>query len=159
MEKRRIFPLIAAAPDASSDRQHPGIATRLRIARRHARLSLRELAARSGMSVGQLSKIETGGRPVTLRHFDVIRKALGVPLAAIFPDGASRYVITRREAIAQRLSQSSSRHESSSAVRLADAFLGKRIEPFCYRNFCAPDDIALSVHDSEHFVFVLKGTL
>src|SRR5258705_13551599 len=95
----------APLPEIPSESHAPEIGARLRDARRRARMSLRELAGKGGMSIGQLSKIETGKKPVSLRHFDTIRKALGVPLSAIFPDAESRYVITRREAIARQLSE------------------------------------------------------
>jgi transcriptional regulator with XRE-family HTH domain len=108
--------------------------------------------------VGQLSKIETGKKVVTLRHFDTIRRAIGVPLSALFPEGANRYVITRRETVAQQLSKPRG-EQLFTAARLADSFMGKRIEPFCLRNFCLPGDIELVAHDSEHFIFVLQGTL
>jgi transcriptional regulator with XRE-family HTH domain len=144
---------------AVGDTDAAEIAARLRDARRKAQLSLRDLASRSGMSVGQLSKIETGKKAVSLRHFDSIRKALGVPLSAIFPDQPTPYTIVRREAIARTLSHGRAEAVHSTSATLAGSFMGKRIEPFCSRTFTMPGEIELAAHDTEHFIFVLHGTM
>src|SRR5262249_8895084 len=136
-----------------------GIGARLREARQRARMSLRELGAKSGMSIGQLSKIERDKKPVSLRHFETIRKALGVSLFAMFPDAEPPYVTTRRETIARRLSELQPGKDHFAAARLAESFMGKRIEPFCFRNFREPGKLRLVAHDSEHFIFVLQGKL
>lgn len=118
-------------------------------------MPLRELARESHISVAQLSKIETGMTPVTLRHFDAIRKALGVPLATLLPaEAPSSYVIARHGAIAQE----PMRGGAATVANLAESFIGKRIEPFLYRSFSVKRD-GFVVHDSEYFVFVLNGAL
>lgn len=131
------------------------LGARLRRARQDAGLSLRALSARCGMSLAQLSKIETGQAAVTIRHIDVLRTALALPLAQLFqPESGSHYVIMRREAINRDLSRA-----PASMAMLAGSQVGKHIEPFCFRDIPTPADRALVVHETEVFIFVLHGKL
>jgi transcriptional regulator with XRE-family HTH domain len=63
---------------------------RIRTLRMQQRLTLDVLAVRTGLSKGNLSKIENGRINVPLRTLDQIATALGVSLRDLFPEeGAS----------------------------------------------------------------------
>lgn len=61
------------------------IGGRLRQLRRERRLSLEELAARTGLSIGFLSQIERGLSSPTLRVLAGVADALGVAISELFP--------------------------------------------------------------------------
>ena len=61
------------------------IGARLRQLRRERRLSLEELAARTGLSIGFLSQIERGLSSPTLRVLAGVADALGVAISELFP--------------------------------------------------------------------------
>jgi transcriptional regulator with XRE-family HTH domain len=138
----------------------PALGPRLRQARRTAEISLRELARACGISAAQLSKIETGKTPLTLRQCDTIRKALGLPWSALLPpESPSHYVIAKREAISEHLARPMD-GRTFTVVPLADSYAGKRIEPYYYRNKAYDErEHGLVAHETEHFIFVLEGTL
>lgn len=58
----------------------------LATARSELRLSLRELAKKSGVSWGHLSKIESGERTPTVPAAYAICKAVGKTIYEVFPD-------------------------------------------------------------------------
>jgi transcriptional regulator with XRE-family HTH domain len=126
-----------------------GLGARLKQARQQRNFTLQDLAERANVSIGQLSKIENEKVPVTFCQFTAIRVALGISLSELIPDEpASHYLITRRESI--------DRSNSAPAVSLAGTFVGKHIEPFLYMSLheCQKE---MSVHESEHFIFMLDG--
>lgn len=79
---------------------------RIKEQRKARRLSIRKLAAHSGLSVGMISQIEQGKSPPSLRSLRLIGKALHLPLSVLFlqetiiDDGGAteeeqRYIVRR----------------------------------------------------------------
>jgi transcriptional regulator with XRE-family HTH domain len=66
------------------------IGQRLRELRRLRRLSLEELASRTGLSIGFLSQIERGLSSPTLRVLAAVADALGVAISELFPADSPR---------------------------------------------------------------------
>jgi transcriptional regulator with XRE-family HTH domain len=72
--------------------------------RSRKKLSLRDLAERTGLSVGMLSQIERGVTNPSLKTLTKLRVGLGIPLSAFFDDegasapGAFHSVVRRRAA-------------------------------------------------------------
>jgi transcriptional regulator with XRE-family HTH domain len=62
----------------NGEESEPAIGLRLREFRKRARMSLADLAAASGRSIGYLSQIERGLSSPTLREVGLLAKALGV---------------------------------------------------------------------------------
>jgi transcriptional regulator with XRE-family HTH domain len=76
------------------------VGQQVRDLRHSRRLSLKELAVRSGLSIGLLSQIERGTSSPSLRSLQALSKALSVPARWFFNDGivppeAERDVIVR----------------------------------------------------------------
>lgn len=72
----------ADLPHLHVDRE---IGARLRLLRRARRLSLEELASRTGLSIGFLSQIERGLSSPTLRVLAAVADALGTAISELFP--------------------------------------------------------------------------
>ncbi len=71
---------------------------RLRQSRRQRRLSIRELAQKTGLSVGMVSQIERGLSTPSLRSLRLLANTLDVPISWFFPDSAQalaerRYIV------------------------------------------------------------------
>lgn len=71
---------------------------RLRQSRRQRRLSIRDLAAKTGLSVGMVSQIERGLSTPSLRSLRLLANTLDVPISWFFPDSAQalaerRYIV------------------------------------------------------------------
>lgn len=78
------------------------VGRQLRDLRKARRLSLKELAERSGLSIGLLSQIERGASSPSLRSLQALSHALNVPASWFFNDGIvppseERGVIVRRD--------------------------------------------------------------
>jgi transcriptional regulator with XRE-family HTH domain/quercetin dioxygenase-like cupin family protein len=139
--------------------------------RRKARgWTLRELAGRLGISVAGLSAIETEKARVDLEQLVNIAEALGVRLDEMLPASPSRHYLVMaksdREALGPEaltlVDRASGKQTSHHArvVPLAEAFVGKHLEPYQIDVPPVPDDqIRLISHDREEFVFVTAGRL
>ena len=63
------------------------LASRLQQLRRSAGMSRAQLAARSGLHVNTLAKLEAGRTSATLTTVTALAQALGIPLATLWPEG------------------------------------------------------------------------
>lgn len=71
---------------------------RLRQSRRQRHLSIRDLAQKTGLSVGMVSQIERGLSTPSLRSLRLLANTLDVPISWFFPDSAQaqaerRYIV------------------------------------------------------------------
>lgn len=78
------------------------VGKQVRDLRRSRRMSLKELAVRSGLSIGLLSQIERGTSSPSLRSLQALSRALSVPARWFFNDGIvapepERDIIVRRD--------------------------------------------------------------
>jgi transcriptional regulator with XRE-family HTH domain len=130
--------------------------------------TLHDLASRVGMSVAGLSEIETEKSVLDLERLVVIADALGVRPDSMFPKSHSRHFQVARRATIETLPPATLKllDRSSGTITahhnrlrpLADAFVGKHIEPFQVEVLPLPDaDIRFISHHHEEFLFVLRG--
>jgi transcriptional regulator with XRE-family HTH domain len=132
--------------------------------------TLQDLASRVGMSVAGLSEIETEKAVLDLERLVVIADVLGIRPDSMFPKSASRHFhVTRRGVIdtlppatlklLDRTSGTITAHHNLLRP-LADAFVGKHIEPFHVEVLPIPDEeIRFISHHHEEFMFVLRGQM
>jgi len=78
------------------------VGQQLRDLRKARRLSLKELAAKSGLSIGLLSQIERGTSSPSLRSLQALSGALNIPAGWFFNDGVvppenERGIVVRRD--------------------------------------------------------------
>jgi transcriptional regulator with XRE-family HTH domain len=67
----------------------------LRQSRRQRQLSIRELALKTGLSVGMVSQIERGLSTPSLRSLRLLANTLDVPISWFFPDSAQAQIERR----------------------------------------------------------------
>jgi transcriptional regulator with XRE-family HTH domain len=85
----------SSAPDVPAE---VDVGERLRELRRFRRLTLRTIAARSGLSESFLSQVERGRSSASIASLRRIAEALGVSIADLFDhDGAPRSRVVRRD--------------------------------------------------------------
>jgi transcriptional regulator with XRE-family HTH domain/uncharacterized cupin superfamily protein len=144
-----------------------GVFARVREERQRKGCTLREVAARIGVSPAQLSKIETGKTPLDCSQLAALAAALEVPVASLFPRPCEfQHLIFRRPQMAQAPPTARElvgpepgpeRHHNP-VWPLADAFVGKHIEPvIAIIRPLADNDLHFIAHDHEEFMFVLEG--
>ncbi len=132
--------------------------------------TLQELAARLSISAASLSAIENEKAKLDLEQLVTIADIFGVHPDELLPRSPSQhYLITARsefEALPQatlrlidRTSGENAAHHAR-VIPLADAFVGKHLEPFQLEVPPVPDDrLRFISHDREEFLFVTRGEL
>jgi transcriptional regulator with XRE-family HTH domain len=134
------------------------IGTRIRMLRERTGLSLTAAAAKSGVTKGTLSKIETGRVSSPISTFLRIAQALDVPVAEFFAESsrAPAFVLTRKNEgriIARDGSKFGYSYEA-----LALEMRGKTAEPFLLT--IRPEDPAGAFsHGGQEFIYMLSGSM
>lgn len=97
LKNERDEQLPAALPDLPAAEE---LGTKIKTRRKSQGLSIRELAARCGMSIGMISQIEQGKSSPSLRSLRLISETLKLPVSALFhqvpasiPD--DRYIVRK----------------------------------------------------------------
>jgi transcriptional regulator with XRE-family HTH domain len=145
------------------------IGPRIREERKRRAWTLEDLAGRLHISIAALSDIENEKTVLNVERLVDISDALGVPVDALFPRTKTyHFQITRRSAARQRpvtakiVDQATGAHFSyhNGLQPLADAFIGKHIEPFAIEILPVPDEeVTLINHHHEEFFCVLGGVV
>jgi transcriptional regulator with XRE-family HTH domain len=87
-----------SAAESITVRSDLSVGGRLRSLRRSRRLTLREIADRSGLSESFVSQLERGQTGATVQSLQRIADALGIEVSDLFsPDGAHRPRVIRRD--------------------------------------------------------------
>lgn len=148
----------AATPEAPPDA--PQIGTRIRALRLDRRLSLADLAHRTGVSEATMSRIETGATDVSAPHLYSLARVLGADISSFFATSAT----VLRPGFRSLTRGGEGEHLSTERLdgRLLHAdLLRKRMHPF--HNRVTAQSLAdvggLSAHDGEEWLHVLSGTL
>lgn len=136
---------------------------RVRAERGRQGLTLKQLAAATGVSVARLSEIENGLHVADLGQALAIASALKVAIHALLPrDPRIPFQITRESDMRSRPARH--RHGPDGAGNdfwdLADLFIGRYLNPM-FGRIAHQGDAAPSLwqHHAEEFVFVLRGRI
>jgi transcriptional regulator with XRE-family HTH domain len=128
---------------------------RVKSLRERQELSLRALAARSGVSINAISRIERGETSPTVASLRRLAAALGQPIGAFFPDGpAPAAVVVRRD---RRL-----RSEAEGVVleSLATGLPDQRFEPYMLTLEPGVSNLPAPVtHGGQEFLLCLQGSV
>jgi transcriptional regulator with XRE-family HTH domain len=161
-------PAAAAAVDGNADATASVSATlgaRIREYRRQAGLSVRGLAAKSGVSASLISQIERGRSTPSVSTLLSIASELGLPMGELFDGIYSAPGGSPSAGLASPLQKGADR----SAITLATGVRWERLNPpepgvdFTYVVYpvgaesCEPH--ALRQHNGREYVYVLSGTL
>ncbi len=144
-----------------------GVGKRLREERRNKHMTLRDVAARTGLSEATLSNMENEKVALDLAELAQLADALGLPVATLLPRSQmSHYLIKRADEVEREkgVMRELVGSEPGPAVHhnpiwpLAELFVGKHMEPLIVQiRPLADEDIHFIAHDHEEFMFVLRG--
>jgi DNA-binding XRE family transcriptional regulator len=121
----------------------------LRTVRRQRRLTLAQLADRTGLTKSYLSKIERGHSTPSIAVALKVARALDVDVGRLFSDDAADDQIT-----VDRADPSAGRYRA-----LATHLLGKSMSPFVVRPTGRASDDPHPEHTGQEFVFVHSGAV
>ncbi len=128
------------------------------------KVSLEELASRSGMDIAMVQKIEQEKNIPSLAPLVKIARALGVRLGTFLDDSDSYGPVVVRSGEYQKgarfTSQSSEMREHLNFFSLAFDKAGRNMEPFIVEiEPGQKSDYMLSSHEGEEFIYVLEGEI
>jgi len=128
------------------------------------KVSIEELAARSGMELAMIQKIEQEKNIPSLAPLVKIARALGVRLGTFLDDSDNYGPVVVRSGEYQKgarfTSQSSDAREHLNFFSLAFDKAGRNMEPFIVDiEPGLKSDYMLSSHEGEEFIFVLEGEI
>jgi transcriptional regulator with XRE-family HTH domain len=152
---------VEALPSSNLD-EHLGqaIAGRLRSERRRLGLTLQELADRSGLSVGMISKLENAQASPSLRTLARLAQALDVPITTFFrgfeEERDASYV---RAGEGIELVRRGTRHGHRYRLLAAPKGPNRRIQPFLVELTDESEAFPLFQHAGREFLYMLTGRL
>lgn len=140
------------------------VGEKIRQIREMKKVSLAELAERSGMEISLLQKIEQEKNVPSLAPLIKIARALGVRLGTFLDDSDSFGPVVVRSGEYQKgvrfTSQASETREHLNFFSLAYDKAGRNMEPFIVDiEPGLQSDYMLSSHEGEEFIFVLEGVV
>jgi transcriptional regulator with XRE-family HTH domain len=132
------------------------VARRIAALRAENRLTLRELAERTGLSDAYLNRVERQKTPINIANLEKVAAAFGVPLASFFKTDEGRQpVVVTRAGTARKV-----RFRGRNAFRvelLADGKKGKLMEPILVDLAAARTEVPLQSHPGEEFNYIVEG--
>jgi len=140
------------------------VGEKIRQIREMKKVSLEELAERSGMEIAMVQKIEEEKNVPSLAPLIKIARALGVRLGTFLDDSDSYGPVVVRSGEyhkgARFTSQSSETREHLNFFSLAYDKAGRNMEPFIVDiEPGLKSDYMLSSHEGEEFIYVLEGEI
>ena len=145
---------------------HSIVGLKIKGIRETKKLSVEEIAERSGLSVEQINSIENDQNLPSLGPLIKIARALGVRLGTFMDDNDSLGPIVCRAADRERDSSISFSNGATDARKhmeyhpLAQQKAGRHMEPFIIDiNPTENLDYKLSAHEGEEFIYVMEGEI
>jgi transcriptional regulator with XRE-family HTH domain len=140
------------------------VGEKIRQIREMKKVSVEELASRSGMELAVIQKIEQEKNIPSLAPLVKIARALGVRLGTFLDDSDNFGPVVVRSGEYQKgarfTSQSSEAREHLNFFSLAFDKAGRNMEPFIVDiESGLQSDYMLSSHEGEEFIFVLEGEI
>lgn len=136
------------------------IAARLRSERRRLGLTLHEIAERSGLSTGMVSKLENAQASPSLRTLARLAQALDAPITTFFrgfeEERDASYV---RAGQGTELARLGTRHGHRYRLLAAPKGPNRRIQPFLVELTEASEAFPLFQHAGREFLYMLGGRL
>ena len=153
MEKKKNAP-----PDSNDKRMEIVIGREIRIFRKKLNLTVAELAKLAGLSMGMLSKIETGNTSPSLSTLKALSEALNVPVTAFFrkyEEGRGASFVKAGKGVLIERRGSRAGHE----YQLLGHSVGKNIsvEPYLITLTEKSEVFPLFQHAGMEFVYMLEG--
>lgn len=128
------------------------VGRRIRERREQLGLSLREVAARSGLSLNAISRIERGDNSPTVASLQLIAGALGVSITDFFGSGPAASIVYVTPDDRTPMEQESTRIES-----LGTGLRDQQLEPFFVTVLPGDHNPAPITHAGQEFVYCISG--
>lgn len=128
------------------------VGQRIRDLREQRGLSLREVAARSGLSLNAISRIERGDNSPTVASLHMIAGALGVSITEFFVTEAEQSIVYVRPEDRPRAEDGTTLVES-----LGNGLRDQQLEPFLVTVLPGQNTSAPITHTGQEFVYCLSG--
>jgi transcriptional regulator with XRE-family HTH domain len=138
------------------------IGRQVRELRKHQRMTGADLAAKSGLSVGMLSKIENGATSPSLTTISTLAHALGVPVVQLFSgyeeDRACLHV-KAGQGVATEREGTRAGHQYSLLGHIGATEAGVIVEPYLITLDSSSGQFRTFQHDGIELLYMLEGTV
>ncbi len=136
------------------------VAQKIRLLRRQQQLTVDQLAARSGLSKGYISRVENFRTKASLRALNLVAAALGVELIELFrSENASPEYVFGRIDDGEFIDRNQGTEYGMKYFALAFNKTDRRMNPFFIEYRPCEHERELMQHDSQEFFIVLEGEL
>lgn len=149
-----------AVREAKENNLEMAIGHEVRSYRKNLGITVADLAAATGMSVGMLSKIENGNTSPSLTTLQALSRALGVPVTAFFrrfeePRKATFVKAGQGVAIERRGTRAG--HQYSLLGHIDNNSSGVTVEPYLITLTDQSDVFPTFQHEGMEFLYMLEG--
>lgn len=135
------------------------VGKRIRENRLKQRISLNEMADRTGFTKGYLSKVEKSEKAPPVSTLITLANAMDITLSDIFGEAENKRPIS----LVKKKERCNIAHDGSlfgySYQTLAHKFHDKHMEPYLLTLPVSPKENAVFQHRGEEFLFILKGKM
>ena len=150
------------ASDGSEKSLEVAIGRELRAFRRREEVTVAELANRTGLSIGMLSKIENGNTSPSLKTLQALATALSMPISAFFSQfDARREVIHTKsgEGIATEEAGSLTGHETRLLGHISAPSSGVMVKPYLVTLTSKTDILPSPQQGGTQTIYMLAGEM
>lgn len=138
------------------------IGAKVRLVRESRKLSVEDVSERTNLSVQQISSIEDGSLVPNLTPLIKIARVLGVRLGTFMDDDENLGPVVTKSQDKKEVTRFSDRGNAVNSdldfYTLAHNKAGRHMDPFIIDIFpTSEEEIKLSTHEGEEFIFVLDG--
>lgn len=132
---------------------------RIQEQRMNKRLTLQELAEKTGYTKGYLSKIENSGKAPPVSTLINLAKALNISLSEVFGEAEENNSVCLVKKTERRIIARDGSFFGYAYQTLAHKFHNKHMEPYLLTLPRKPKENALFQHKGEEILYVLEGTM
>ncbi|WP_347818724.1 XRE family transcriptional regulator [uncultured Planktomarina sp.] len=170
MSVEKTTPAVAAkitqdpprASDRSENSLEMAIGRELRGFRRKQEVTVAELANRTGLSIGMLSKIENGNTSPSLKTLQTLATALSLPITSFFRrfDGRRDAIHTKSgEGITTEAADRRACHQTHLLGHIGAPSSGVIAKPYLVTLSQEADDVPTSQHGGTETIYMLEGAM
>lgn len=161
--KARVLEQDPHAVRAPGERQlEVAIGQEIRTLRKHAGITVADLAEQSGISLGMLSKIENGLTSPSLTTLNAVSQALGIPMSQLlrrFEEDRQAVQVKHGEGVTAERRGSRAGHQYQLLGVLGPNQSGVVVEPYMITLTDESDVFPTFQHDGLEFLYFLEGRL
>src|SRR5512136_2174920 len=135
------------------------IGKRIKAFRTQKRITLEQLAKKTGFTKGYLSKVETSKKSPPVSTLGIIARALGVTISALLGEDAPRTPLCLVRKDERPLIARDGTAFGYSYEAMAYKYPNKTMEPFLLTLPVKPKKRTVYQHEGEEILFVIEGTM